>query len=127
MTAASEELLSKAVGGDTAALATLLERYGGDVRGRLQIEPKWSSLIDADDVMQVTYLEAFLQIRRFQPQGLPAFIGWLARIAENNLRDAIKELERIKRPPPERRISPSTPQESCTAFLQLLGVTRTTP
>jgi RNA polymerase sigma-70 factor (ECF subfamily) len=122
-----EALLTQAVTGDSAALATLLERHGPEVRAQLRIDPKWTSVVDADDVMQVTYLEAFLQFGRFKPQGIPAFVGWLRRIAENNLRDAVKEMERAKRPPPDRRVSPSSYDESVSAFIGLLGVTMTTP
>lgn len=122
----NETLLTQAVEGDSAALATLLERHGPLVRAQLRIDPKWTSVIDADDVMQVTYLEAFLQFSRFTPQGVPAFVGWLRRIAENNLRDAVKEMEREKRPPPDRRISPSAYDESVSNFIGLLGITLTT-
>lgn len=122
-----DERLARAVAGDSSALAGLLEDHGPDVRDQLRIDSKWTSVIDVDDVMQVTYLEAFLQFSRFQPQGIPAFVGWLRRIAENNLRDAVKELERMKRPPPDRRVSPSSYNESVSAFIGLLGVTVTTP
>ncbi|MFO0837815.1 MAG: sigma-70 family RNA polymerase sigma factor [Phycisphaerae bacterium] len=123
----NEELLNQAAAGDSEALASLLRTVGPQVRAGLRIDPRWQSVVDADDVMQVTYLEAFLQISRFQPDGLPAFTGWLRRIAENNLRDAARALERVKRPPADRRVNLPSPDESMAGLIEQLGVTTTTP
>ena len=75
--------------------------------------------------MQVTYLEAFLGIKRFSPargagpaEGFPA---WLARIAENNLRDAIKGLRRSKRPPRDRQLSMGEGDDSYVSLLAMLS------
>src|SRR5262245_35309763 len=98
--------LEHAVNGDAAALRTLLERYGAQVAGEIrpQIGRAWQSALDADDVMQVTYIEAFLQIGSLTARDPAGFLGWLRRIAQHNLRDAIKELDRKKRPPPAKRV-----------------------
>jgi RNA polymerase sigma factor (sigma-70 family) len=77
--------------------------------------------------MQVTYFEAFLRIGDFTPYGEGAFYKWLLRIAENNLRDAIKELGRDKRTPPEKRIEPLGNSDSFQALYERLGTTSTTP
>lgn len=107
------DLIRRAIAGDTAAISLLLGRHGVEIARSLSIHPKWQSVVSVDDVMQVTYLEAFLEIADFVPLPLSAgrgaagshgFAAWLRRIADNNLRDAIKELERLKRPPPDRRI-----------------------
>lgn len=101
-----EELLLKAVGGDEAALCDLLERVGLTIQSEItrKIGPQYNGTVEADDIMQVTCLEAFLRIRQFAPTGANAFVAWLRRIAENNLRDAIRELERDKRPSPGKRV-----------------------
>lgn len=123
------ELVSKAVKGDTEALTELLEREGPIVRSR--IEPKigqvWRSLLDVDDVLQVSYMEAFLLIERFVPAGPGAFRAWLTRIAENNLQDAIKSLDRAKRPDPRKRVHGPPGEESFVALVEVLGVTNSTP
>ncbi len=93
-----DELIARAVAGDEVSLSELLEHFGTPLCKEIRISPKWRSVVDADDVMQVTYLEAFLRIRSFTPTKPGSFAAWLRRIAENNLRDAIKELERDKRP-----------------------------
>ncbi len=107
MTPTDDELIARSVGGDNDALAELLERYDGLVRRGLRIARKWRAVLDLDDVMQVTYLEAFGRIGRFTPAGSAAFLKWLTRIAENNLRDAARGLGRAKRPPPEGRVVPT--------------------
>ncbi len=131
MSASDDELIASAVNGDADSLGTLLERYGPIVRGGLKMHKKWQSVLEASDVMQVTYLEAFLQIKRFMPSGGDSFLAWLARIANNNLRDAIKELSRAKRPNPARRVRSTLDQTDPDAasqqfLLELVGGTTTT-
>ena len=66
-----EELVSRAVTGDEDALTTLLRRHGPALRHKIAptIGTKWQNVLDADDILQVTYLEVFLRIQRFVPQG----------------------------------------------------------
>lgn len=123
-----EAIVKRAIAGDEEALASLLHSVAPQLRAKLgaTMSSKWSSVLDVDDVLQVTYLEAFLRISRFEYKGPGAFAGWVSRIAENNLRDAIRELERLKRPQPQDRIVRSNEQSSF-ALLEGLGFTLTTP
>ena len=98
------QLLRQARAGDKQALSELLLRHGPDIRAGLHINPKWRSMLEADDVMQITYFEAFEQISQFTGEA-GAFGAWLRRIALNNLRDAIDWLQREKRPQPEKRVT----------------------
>lgn len=122
-------LLQRAVEGDATALRLLLERYGGEVRGRIsgRIDKRWQSSIDDDDVMQIAYIEAFLHIDQLVARDTPSFVAWLTRIAENALRDAIRGLSRQKRPDPIRRVETPLTADSYAALLDCLGVTTTTP
>lgn len=122
-------LLERAVGGDADALRALLPRFGQTVWSEIdaKIGARWRSAVDADDVMQITYVEAFLQIGRLKSREPAAFMGWLRRIADNNLRDAIKELERKKRPNPAKRIHAAVTEDSYVALVEMLGGTSTTP
>lgn len=108
-------------------MTSLLERYGPEIRQGLHIERRWQSQLEPDDVMQVTYLEAFLEIRRVRSLHGQSFLVWLQRIAHNNLRDAIRGLRRRKHPQPERRLQPTSIADSCVALWNLLGTTSTTP
>jgi RNA polymerase sigma-70 factor (ECF subfamily) len=101
--------------------------HGPQIRRQLAIAKPYQSLIDADDVMQVTYIEAFLQIDRFRPKGPDSLSSWLRQIAQNNLRDAIKALRSEKRLPPSRRIEPAQGDDSSSALYELFGATISTP
>lgn len=105
MTRQQQERVAQAVAGDRDALGALLEEFGPGVEAGLVIAPTWRGLLDAADVMQVTYLEAFMQIGRFDPQRAAAFPSWLRRIAENNLQDAIRSLETARNPSPRMQLS----------------------
>lgn len=129
MTRADTELLERAVAGDALALRPLLERYGPQVRQAIRgkIGRRWQALLDEDDVMQVTYLEAFLHIEQLVARDPASFTVWLTRIAENVLRDTIKELERQKRAPPVRVTYAPGSNGSYIALLATLGDTGSTP
>lgn len=125
-----EQLLQRVKLGDREALRDLLRRYGPSVRERIdrEIEPIWRSSLDADDVMQVTYLEAFLDQDRLVAESGPAFAAWLDRIAMNNLRDARRELGRGKRPHPARRVTGDGDRDaSCVALVEMLSDGGDTP
>ena len=129
MTRSDTELLERAVAGDAAALRPLLECYGSQVRQAIRgkIGRRWQALLDEDDVMQVTYLEAFLHIEQLVARDPASFTVWLTRIAENVLRDTIKELERQKRAPPVRATYAPGSDGSYIALLATLGHTSSTP
>lgn len=122
-------LLERAAAGDLPALRALLERFGPQVWREIdsQIGAKWRALVDADDVMQVSYLEAFLQISGLEARTPAAFISWLRRIADRNMRDAMRHFERQKRPSPGRRVTAAIGEDSYVAFVELLGATSATP
>ena len=124
-----EALLAKARAGDRGALAALLESCGPQVRARIEskLNGPWRSVLDADDVMQVTYLEAVLRLDSFTSGGASGFVAWLTKLAENNLVDAIRSLESAKRPDPRRRVQPPAGADSYVALVDMLGVTYTTP
>src|SRR5262249_11108323 len=114
--------------GDKAALSTILERAGVQLQSELEarISPIYRGLLDADDVIQATFLEAFLRVQSFKPTGPGSFLSWLRRISDNNLRDAIRELERDKRPPPAKRVTASASEDSYALLLETIAGTTTT-
>lgn len=124
-----DELTRRAMTGDEDALSLLLARFSAPVLHRIRegIPARMRSMLDAEEVMQVTYLEVFLHCDRFTDRGPGAFLAWLTQLATNNLRDALKELNREKRPNPSRRIQPPSADDSCIALLDLVGYTTTTP
>ncbi len=127
MSACDDELLTKAAKGDLDAVAQLLKRHGPRIRQTLRIGKQWQSKFSADDVMQVTYLDTFMRAAGSLPDTGASFHRWLKRVAENNLRDAIKELSRSKRPPPHKRVESPPADESYVVLLEHLHATSTTP
>ncbi len=124
-----ETPLARAPEGGEEALLALLEEHGPIVRAGLsgKIGQPWQSVISEDDVMQVTYLEAFLHFKQEKPQTVADFRRWLSRMADNNLRDAIRGLDAAKRPDPRRRVAPANPQDSTVALYEMLGGNTDTP
>jgi RNA polymerase sigma-70 factor (ECF subfamily) len=92
-------LLHAAVSGDVDVLSMLLKKYAPNVRASLagRIPTRWQSVLSEDDVMQQTYADAFTDIGNFDPEGDGSFSGWLCRLAQCNLRDAIRMLQAAKR------------------------------
>ena len=111
-----QELELRAVRGDFDALGELLQVHAASLRRDLttRFGQRLQPILDAEDVIQVTYMEAFLHIRHFVPRGDGAFAAWLQRIARNNLRDAVREIRRGKRPQSDRRIEPAAASSSAT-------------
>lgn len=128
MNESDQELLGRAVAGDEGALCLLLEQVGVQLHAELEIRigAKYRGLVDADDIVQVTFLEAFLRIRAFAPREPGSFVSWLRRIGDNNLRDAIRELEREKRPPPGNRVCAAVGDDSYVEFFERFAGTATT-
>ena len=122
-----DELLPRAVSGDRQALTSLLETVAPEVRAILstELQPPWQSQIGLDDLLQTTYMEAFLRIGQFT-SGPAALKSWLLQIGRNNLRDAIRELSRAKRPDPRARIQ-RVGTDSHQELLDLLSASSTTP
>ncbi|MEZ6016117.1 MAG: sigma-70 family RNA polymerase sigma factor [Planctomycetota bacterium] len=89
----------RAVAGDPVALEELLREHARAVCDALHIAAHWRHSFDGDDLVQVTSMEAVLRIGSLRAQTVAGFRAWLARMAENNLRDAIKGLEAQKRTP----------------------------
>jgi RNA polymerase sigma factor (sigma-70 family) len=118
---AADPLVERAVDGDSEALSRLLALVGPRVRAGLRIGSTWRAAIDADDVMQTTYLEVFLRVSRLESRTEAGFSRWITRIAENNLRDAIRSLDRDKRPDRRRQMAPRSHEDSCTELIAKLG------
>lgn len=123
------EVLQRAVVGDADALTELLKKYASKVRASLsgQIPTKWQSVLSEDDVMQQTYADAFHSIGVFDPDEDGTFSGWLCRIAQCNLADAIRMLKASKRGGQARRVLIDDPATSAEVLVSTLTATSTSP
>lgn len=126
-----EALLAKAMKGDRGALIDLLEDCAPMLRGRLEgkIPPQLRVTIEADDVLQVTYIEVVGRMSQFKTGGMSGFRAWVSRVAENNLLDAIRSAHAAKRPDPAKRAhTPRNADDSAATLIEVLaGDSKATP
>ncbi len=129
MRATSGELVVEARAGSEDALAELLARHADDLRRWVdaRIGAPYRAAFDADDVLQVTFVECFLRIRQFDPQSSGSFFAWLRRIAERNLLDAMRVLDRAKRPDRRRFLTDKVSEDTYLMLLANLESDGTTP
>lgn len=89
----TELLLRRAQDGNRAALSELFERYRPRVMriARVRIGSRLGSKIDPEDIVQETLEKAWMKLADFDARDASKFIDWLARIAENQIRDEVRK------------------------------------
>ncbi len=94
----SESALTAAVTGDRVAFERLLLAHYDELARRIEakLPPRLQSTQAVEDILQLTFLQAFRDIAHFQQRTDATFGDWLARIAENRLCDAIRQHDRPK-------------------------------
>lgn len=129
MSASEADLVKQAIAGDMRALTILLERAGPEVRRKLApiIPSRWRCVLSPEDLMQETYIDAFLDIHQFQLRGENSFSSWLMTIAKRNLLDALRMLEADKRGRGSRQVGSGPQAENFDSLQEQLAWTRTTP
>ena len=113
--------IARAAEGEKTDLEELLRQLEPELRAGLTIPARWQRSLDPDDVLQVSYLETFLRIgtlRDRTPSGLRA---WMRRLVQNNLTDAIRALERDKRPDSKRRVTVGQEGQSARTLLGMIA------
>ena len=116
------DLLLQAVGGNQEALSSLLKKYAPILRTTLtgQIPHRWQSMLSADDVVQETCVDVFLDIGGFPVHSGGSFRRWLVTIAKRNLVDAVRMLAADKRGGRRRQIEPRQGGDSYLALYEVL-------
>ena len=115
--------VARAVAGDRDELERLLRACEPALRARIRIAPLWRRSLDADDVLQVSFLEAFLRIATLRDASAAGFRAWLERVVDHNLLDAVRGLERDKRPDARRRDTRGPRGESARTLLARMSAT----
>jgi RNA polymerase sigma-70 factor (ECF subfamily) len=95
----SGELLEQARAGSREALGRLFERSAGKLLAliRLRLGPRLRGQLESRDILQSCLLRASERLGQFHGSGSSSFMGWLARIAENEIRDQASYHARRKR------------------------------
>jgi RNA polymerase sigma-70 factor (ECF subfamily) len=86
---AGRGLLGRARGGSSEALGTLLDRSAPRLLAliRLRLGPGLRARLESRDILQATLLGAVERFEAFAGDDLRPLMSWLARIAENEIRD----------------------------------------
>lgn len=126
---ADEGTVTAAVAGDAAALTQLLRQFSPGLLEHFshRIRRRYRAFLTAEDVLQVTLMEAFLHVRNFVSEGKGSFASWLRRIGENNIRDAVRMLDADKRPSESRRLTLPQDGDTHETLLAFLAGSMTTP
>lgn len=119
-------LIEQALEGDRDALERLLQAVMPELRNGLAIQPVWRRSLDPEDVLQISSLEAFLRIQSLRTPTPAGFRAWMQRIVANNLRDAVRGLERYKRGDPRQRVTHGPDGQSARTLLAKLATTNGT-
>lgn len=85
-------LLTRARAGDTAALDRLFEMCRNYVAlvARTHVESRLRAKVDASDLVQQTFLEAYRDFSRFHGGTEAEWLGWLKQILSHNAADFVR-------------------------------------
>jgi len=129
-----DELISRAVGGDQQAFECLLFDHYDRLLAFLakKIPASKQARISPEDILQQTFVDAFAEIRAFEPRGKEAvhrFYRWLSTIANHRLLDAIKAENTAKRGGGRAGVAVGARQtaDSVVDLIELLSGTDKTP
>jgi DNA-directed RNA polymerase specialized sigma24 family protein len=96
----ADEVVARAAAGDANALESLLHTATPKLRTELSIDARFRRNFDLDDVLQVTFLEAFLRIRSLK-QATAAALGrseGTVHMLRARAHDRLRELLRAPAP-----------------------------
>ncbi len=129
MEASDDDMLRRAVQGDREALGTLLGRCDRAARQGLagRIPHRFRTLLTEDDVMQEAYLDAILGIGQFRSTSEGSFVSWLTTIAQRNLLDAVKGLEREHQESDRPRLRRAITDDSYVELVETIATTSAGP
>ena len=87
-----EATLKRAKDGDSAALGELLENFRNYLLflARLQIDPRICGKLDAADIVQETFLEAYQAFPNFRGENEASFLAWLRQILSTTLATSVR-------------------------------------
>ncbi len=94
-----DELVKLAKAGDAQALGQLLESYRNylGLLARVQVGRRLQGKLDASDVLQETFLEAYRGVDHFRGSSEREFLGWLRQILAANLSNQVRRYYGTKR------------------------------
>ncbi len=97
--AETSALLRQARTGTPEALERLYERVGGKLLAliRIRLGRDLRAHLESGDILQATLLKSFAHLDEFEGDQTASLMGWLARIAEHEIRDRVDYFRRGRR------------------------------
>ena len=95
----TNELLRRAQAGSPEAVNALYERCAGRVLAyvRLRLGRELRARLESRDILQATLVKSFERLPQLQGEDTRSLMGWLARIADNEIRDRADYYQRQRR------------------------------
>ncbi len=95
----TEELVALAQGGDSSALDQLCKVYGERVQRivRFRMGRELRAKLESMDLVQDAFMAAVKDLDNFAYRDEGDFLRWMSKIAENRIRDNLKQLHADKR------------------------------
>lgn len=123
------ELVQQAVEGDGDALQRLLVHYHGPLSHFInkQMDDALRRHLDAEDILQNAYVEAYRSISICSFDGPGSFYRWIEKIALDRLLNASRDLRRQKRDIGRRFSRPKAVMTSCEDLLDRFAASGPTP
>jgi RNA polymerase sigma-70 factor (ECF subfamily) len=96
---ATSDLLRRAKGGSSEALNLLYERCAGRLLSyiRLRMGRELRARLESRDILQATLLKSLTHLDQFAGSETGSLTAWLARIADNEIRDRVDFQHRQRR------------------------------
>jgi len=87
----SFELVNRAQDGDLDAYNRIFERYYERVLHivRIRLGPRMRGYLEAEDIVQETFIAAVNTFERFEMRRESSLINWLAKLAEHKIKEAV--------------------------------------
>jgi RNA polymerase sigma-70 factor (ECF subfamily) len=93
------DLIARAKAGSPDALDQLYDRSAARLLSfiRLRLGPDLRARLESRDILQAAMLRSLERIRQFEGSETRSWMAWLARIAENEIRDRAEFQHRLRR------------------------------
>lgn len=96
---ATVDLLQRAKAGSSEAVNLLYERCGGRLLSyiRLRMGRELRARLESGDILQATFLKSLTHLHQLGASETGSLMAWLARIADNEIRDRVDYQQRQRR------------------------------
>ena len=123
------QLIHDAIAGDPIAMQALLHHHRGQLLEYIKrhLPPQLRPLIEPEDVLQDTFVEAIRRLKEFSPNSDAHVSRWLMTIARHKMVDLLRTQQAAKRGGENRIDAAGGKDSGIIALLETLAVYHRTP